>query len=113
MPTFIAHGPRKLWGQSFGASTVHSNSSCSAGRIAAKDLDRKLAVARTLTQKRLLRSEADEAWGKAYELSEATGRAFYDREGDRVNASDDKTNMVTVVITAYAEKRGLQYVFDD
>ena len=50
--------------------------------------------------------------GQGPELSEAAGRAYYDREGGRVNAADDKENMVTLVLKAYAEKRSLEYVFD-
>ena len=90
----------------------HKQSEAKLARMAARDLDKKLAGAQTPTEKRRLQSEADDAWVKANELSEAAGRAYYDREGNRVNAEDDKENMVTLVLKAYAEKRSLEYVFD-
>ena len=51
----------------------------------------------------------NDAWLNANELSALAGRAHYNREGERVNAEQDKENMVTLVLRAYAEKRGLQY----
>ena len=90
----------------------HKQSEAKLARMAARDLDKKLEGAQTETEKNRLQSEADDAWVKANELSEAAGRAYYDREGDRVNAADDKENMVTLVLKAYAEKRSLEYVFD-
>ena len=42
-------------------------------------------------------------------LSQAAGRAYNGREGQRVNAEEGRRNMVTVVLRAYAEKRRLQY----
>ena len=59
--------------------------------------------------RRLLQKDADDAWLNANELSALAGRAHYNREGERVNAEKDKESMVTVVLRAYAEKRGLQY----
>ena len=41
-----------------------------------------------------VQKEAEDAWLKANELSAAAGRAHYDCEGERVNAAQDKENMV-------------------
>ena len=92
----------------------HQESEAKVARRAGRALDKKLKSDWSMSREARwrLQKEADEAWGKAYELSEAARRAYYDRAGDRVYAADDKENMVTLVLKAYAEKRSLEYAFD-
>ena len=92
----------------------HKASEAKVARRAGRALDKKLKSDWSMSREARwrLQKEADEAWGKAYELSEAARRAYYDRVGDRVNAADDKENMVTLVLKAFAEKRSLEYAFD-
>ena len=56
-----------------------------------------------------LQRQADEAWVAADALSEVAGVAYFDRHGVRRHAETDHTFMVTLVLQAYAARKGLVY----
>ena len=89
----------------------HQESEAKVARRAARHLDKMLFRSQTMSDRarERLEKQADDAWARANELSAVAGYAFNDRDGARVNAGKDKESMVTHVITAYAQVRGLEY----
>ena len=56
-----------------------------------------------------LQRQAGDAWVAADALSEVAGVAYFDRHGVRRHAETDHTFMVTLVLQAYAARKGLVY----
>ena len=52
---------------------------------------------------------ADQAWDEAEEFSEKDGHPYEDRHGVRQHPEKDSEFMVSLVLKAYAERRGLEY----
>ena len=84
----------------------HKRSGPMEARAKAKMLDKQAKWSPGNTQ---LRRQADEAWDVAEALSEEVGVAYCDRQGVRRHEETDHTNMVTVVLQAYAARKGLVY----
>ena len=84
----------------------HKRSGQMEARSKAKMLDKQ---AKTYPRNAQLKRQADEAWGVADALGKDAGVAYWDRQGVRRNEETDHTNMVTVVLQAYANRKGLEY----
>ena len=84
----------------------HKRSGHMEARSKAKRLDRQ---AKKYPRNAQLKRQADEAWDVADALSKKAGVAYWDRQGVRRNEETDHTNMVTVVLQAYANRKGLEY----
>ena len=84
----------------------HKRSGQMEARSKAKMLDTQ---AKKYPRNAQLKRQADEAWGVADALSKDAGVAYWDRQGVRRNEETGHTNMVTVVLQAYAARKGLVY----